>query len=564
MTAFVGSLLTASDDTSTTASPYLANALSQWPDGWPVEDFFEAEASDVIAGPWTDNFSLGMPHNSYSGSIAHAYSRDYYNRIYCYPSQFNEHILTDMTVSFTMWNAYLYAVTCSDMDVTHPDEIQVQLFTGDIPFTIYDLQTKTVDVLLPADGSARFTSKITFDFGVSIGDVVVTITGVRLVVFGYLPLLGLVERLKYKTDIIRAKSTTEQRICLLDAPRQEFQETVYLANETEQSKLDILLHSQHKRAWGLPIWTQYTRHNGTIALGDTTISIDTTYTDYRDGGFAIIWQSESSYEVVNVETVATTGLTLVSGTLHAWTGLKYIAPLRIAYMQSKASRVASPDHNGSFSVTFMVHDTARVEDYGADLTHCGLPVLTKPSYVEDSQDVSLDADTILTDYDISDFNVASNSDYPIIVQSHVFKTNSRAEAWALRQFFDYLRGRQIAFYVPTFKSDLIQVSSLDAGGAVFNVQGAGLTANMGVNDLRTDIAFVFPDGTIIPRKITDIVKNGDEETITIDAAPGITIEPGDCEVCFLDRCRLTSDEVQIDWEEPDFAVCSVNLTRVKV
>jgi hypothetical protein len=325
-----------------------------------------------------------------------------------------------------------------------------------------------------------------------------------------------------------------------------------------------MLYSQHKRAWGLPIWTQCTKHEDTIALGTTVISIDTAYADYRDDSLAIIWQSDSSYEVVNIESVATAGLTLSSGTLNAWSGTKYIVPLRIAYMQPKATRAATADRTGDFAVTFMVYDTARVEGYGAALTHDGLPVLTTPSFVEDQQAVAIDADTFITDYDVSAFDVASNSEYSIAVQSHVFRVNSRAEAWALRQFFDYIYGRRIAFYVPTFKTDMVQTSTLAAAGVAFNVQNVGLAANMGVNELRTDLAFVFSDGTIIPREIVGIVENGDEETVTLSAAPGITIDPGACEICFLDKCRLTSDEIKIDWEEPDRAVCRVNLTRVKV
>ena len=563
MTAFVGSLLGASDDTSTTTSQFASTVLTQWPDGWPVEDFFTDEASDAIAGPWTDNFPLKMPCNNYSGDVAHAYVRDYYNRIYCYPSQFNEYILVDTTVTFTMWNAYLYDVTCSDMNVTNPDEIQVQLFAGDVPFTILDLRIKTVDVLLPLDGSAQFTSTVTFDFGLTVGYVVVTITGLRVCVFSYAPLTGVVETLSYKTAVLSSANMSEQRMSVRDAPRQLLQYTVYLGDEQKQALFDATAYKWAKRLWGVPMWMQRETVSS-IALGATTVSVDTTLADYRDGGFALVWQDELAYEVLRIDSVSTGGFTLEAAVASAWDDPVYVMPLRLAYANPIIERSSSPDGCGHLALTFCVQDNVRLTDYVPVQTHASLAVVTQASVVgADDLSVQMDAATDFVDYDAGLFEVNSMNDYALYVQSHRFVANTREDAWVLRQFFDYLHGRRVAFFAPTYKNDLVLNSPLSAAGTFFSVDTLGLENNMGVTEMRDNVAFVFSDGTVLTAKIVGIETVGSNDIITMDAPIGVTVNPGDCEVCFLDRVRLTSDDVVFRWSEPDYAVVEVELTRVR-
>lgn len=562
MTAFVGSLLGASDDTSTTTSQFASTVLTQWPDGWPVENFFVDGMSDVIAGEWEDSFPLEMPCNNYSGDIAHAYVRDYYNRIYCYPSQFNEYILADMAVSFTLWNAYLVDVTCSDVDVTNPDEVEVQLFPGDVPFVIFDLCTKTISVLIPVDGSARFTSEITLDFGITVGEVVVTITGTRVCVFNYVPLTGVVEMLSYRTDVMSSANMLEQRVSVRDAARQLLQMTVHLGDEQTQSKLDALLYKWTKRLWGVPMWMQRCSV-ASIAAGDTTVSVDTALADYRDGGLAIVWQDADNYEVLSIDAVSTGGLSLDAAVANNWTAVQ-IMPMRLAYVNPIVDRPCAPDGYGNVTVTFCVHDNALLVDYVPAQTHDDLALIAQPSVLGvDEQAAELDAMTTFTDYDVGTFEVSSLSDYGLYVQSHRFVANTREDAWVLRQFFDYVQGRRRAFFIPTFKNDFVMNATISATGSLLYVDTVGLELNMGVTEMRNNIAFVFPDGTVIPREITAVETIGASDVITIAAATGVTIDPGDCEVCFLDRVRLTSDDVVLRWIEPDYVVCEVALTRVR-
>ena len=91
---------------------------------------------------------------------------------------------------------------------------------------------------------------------------------------------------------------------------------------------------------------------------------------------------------------------------------------------------------------------------------------------------------------------------------------------------------------------------------------------MQLNDMRTHLAFVFPDGTFLFREILAIEAATDssglpETDITIDSALGQSVSPGSCQICFLDKCRLSEDAVTIMYDEPFRNYCKVSFTRVE-
>ena len=113
------------------------------------------------------------------------------------------------------------------------------------------------------------------------------------------------------------------------------------------------------------------------------------------------------------------------------------------------------------------------------------------------------------------------------------------------------------------KEEFEQTSTLGAAETELNVKNVGWARNMGLNDLRNHVAFIFSDGNIIFKQITGITDSGDENIIGIDSALGIQIEPGDCRICLLDKCRLSEDRLEIEWESSFTLTCKLNFTRVK-
>ena len=170
---------------------------------------------------------------------------------------------------------------------------------------------------------------------------------------------------------------------------------------------------------------------------------------------------------------------------------------------------------------------------------------------------------LLVDFKTGDFGFFSDSDFNISLQSHLFYKDTKADCWDFRKFIHSLLGQIGTFYVATHKDDMVLAQGFGSSDTSFNIENIGLADNMGVNDLRTDLAFIFPSGTQLYREVTGITKSGTEEIITIDSSLGLAVDPGDCVISWLDKMRLAEDEIEFVWPKAHEMVCNPMLKAVK-
>jgi len=338
---------------------------------------------------------------------------------------------------------------------------------------------------------------------------------------------------------------------------------VCFRNSQEHAKLEASLHKWLKKSFGLPVWTEWVLHTANITAGGYSITVDTTYADFRADSLAVIWQSETNYEIVKVSTVAAGSLTLSSPLQKTFTGNKFIMPLRLVQINAPVSRKVSPDGFGLADFTFVVRDNVLLTGYSAAVTYKTLPVLTQASYVSNMQSRINDGDIIVADYDTGLFSIYSDSLFNVNTQSHEFKNFTKQQAWNYRLFLHYLVGRLGSVYIPTFCQDLVATETIGAADVTFKIANIGLADNMGVNALRTDLAFILPDGSMILRELTGITEvDAAEELVGIDSALGQEIDVGGCKICFLDKYRLSSDSVDITWIHKGFNASGTDFTMV--
>ena len=519
-------------------------------------------SSGVFCGSVVGEIGFKEDSDEYIGYKVVSFLNDYYYRIHLIPSVIDfGYIMSDVEETFIIWNAYFIAKNCSLITKANESEYSLSGLTA--PFILSALEMTEYTVTAPTDGAPEFEATITFDFGVDDDYVIEYLSGIRIVLFGWCPKVPMTEYLEWLTDIITARDGSEQRISVRRTPRQGYQITVRFETEQEQAAYEALMFKSQKRAWGFPIWTEWVIHTGTISAGASTITVDTTNADFRDDSLGIIWKSPTDYEIIKIATVAAGSLALSTVMQGTFTGEKYIMPLRITQMNQAVKRKITPDGDAEASVNFVVKDNALLTSYVAATTYKGLTVITKAAYVDGSLDETSDADIIISDYDTGEFLLYSDSDYNKITQSHLFKNFTKAECWAHREFIHSLLGQQGTVWIPSFKDDMILTDAIGVADMSFRIENIGLADNMELNALRTDVAFVYPDGSMILREITGITESGDEEIISIDLALGVEINPGDVQICFLDRYRLVSDKVKFEWETMGRNENQVDFLRVR-
>lgn len=523
----------------------------------------EDEITEAVIGDWTQNLPIPMRERNHGGNKVQTFQDDYYHRFHLTPNKVDfEFILSPVVKTFLLWNAYFISKPCTAINQVNGNEYDLEGLTA--PFSLTALQETEYIATASTDGSAQFESTITFDFGVENDYIIVTLEGVRILLFRWEPLQPIKESLEWLTNVLTAKDGSEQRISTRRLPRQGFKFSVHFETQKEQAILDAELFKGQKRAWGLPIWSEWAPHSATISINDTVIIVDTTKADFRDDSMAIIWKSRTKFEVVNIETVADGSLTLSSGIVQEFTGIKYIVPLRIAYMNSTVSRSDAPDGYSRMTFSFIVRDNIELSGYSANTEYNSLPVLTKATYVDGTQSKKSDGAIMMADNETGQFLIFSDAEFNKNTQQHVFKNYTKAETWEHRLFLHSMLGQLNLVWIPTFKHDMVQSAIIESADVLINIDNIGLTNNMGLNDLRTHIAFISPNGSMVFREIVGIAEISSlTEQIQIDSSLGYEIAVGDVMLSFLDKYRLNSDDVSIRWDHRGWHESELNWLRVK-
>lgn len=377
------------------------------------------------------------------------------------------------------------------------------------------------------------------------------------------------ERLRFLTQIIAGHDRTEQRIAHrcdvagLAVPNQIFSTQLAVFGDEAAARLEAMLDGWLKQTWAVPVWPMAQRHTATLPAGSTALAVDTRWCDYRADGLAMIWQSDSAYEVVVVDSVADSALTLKDGTLAAYAGGKWILPCRIGWVTSATDLVR---YGGGVVAGLAWEidggDLAAVTGYAAAMEYDGMTVVTDPARSTGDFGSSHDSDFAVLGGDTGPFEIVSNSVVNEVSQTHGWICRTLEEAWRLRQFVHAMKGRQSAFLVPTFKRDLVLSRDAAPSDTVLYVAHRGLTANRSADSQRTYLAFRPAGGSIVVRRITNIAEvSASEEAITLYSSGGLTCAAGQS-LCWVDKCRLASDEVVFEWLGRGKMTCSAQLTRV--
>jgi hypothetical protein len=379
------------------------------------------------------------------------------------------------------------------------------------------------------------------------------------------PQANIVETLEWKTSILKSHNGTEQRIKIRKSPRQYFKLKLILNNDKINTQFDSVIHAWQKENWLIPIWTEFVRHTEDINAHDFEINVDTTFADFRDSNKAMIWQSQDNWEVVSVTTKTNDKLNLDYSVLSNYSGEKFIIPVRTAYVTSYSRKEKQNSPISIVELVFSVYDNINIIDYEIENSYDSFDLLTIPAFMNNTHEEISDGDILLMDFKTGIFKVDSNTDFNIVTQNHIFFNDSKQSCWKFRQFLHYLCGRQKSVLIPTFRDDIIQANSIEFDDSFVEIENIKLAENMGFNKLRKYIGFYFNNGNLIIRKIENIEELNDEkEKITFNYILGndAPIEVGDCKICFVDKCRLSSDRVEIKWPNAHRNECETNFVRV--
>jgi hypothetical protein len=378
--------------------------------------------------------------------------------------------------------------------------------------------------------------------------------------WSFRPEVGCKETLEWFTDNFGGL-TGEQRIALRSAPRQSFNYTTRLLDYQQFSRAKTFARRNGALPVYVPVWGEQVQLSGAISSSATTLTFNTTYGDWREDGFLVVWSSDETYAVAQIDTVSSGSITL-TGALGTGFTSPVVCPVRTAILTNGMSIQRAYQTKTDVSASFLVTDNIDLaDDYVTDFPqYTSLDVLTEAAKLVTDINESIVRASEFIDNGFGPIVVETTKDYADFGQMLSFHDARGAALWRRRLWLHSLRGKQKTFWLPSFNMDLqLQTSFLAAATSVVvkSIAPSGFYLNK-------HVMILLANGNRYFREITNAASaGGGNDALTISSALGENVAPADVKAfCFLSLVRLNSDSVDIEHSFTLDSVVSIPVMEV--
>ena len=532
---------------------YLPTGSTDWPD-----EFLLWETDDCLGDPLiseglmslTDAYTPVSPalwSRALSAVVSPCYLQDFYYRIHVVPSSIDlGQLLSAETRDVTVWNAFFTPQTLSSITksgatgITVPEPVL-------IPHAFAPLEEITYSIGISISGPSTIGAMIFFNFSALYppGALFCAIVGSRIMLWRWPPEGDCTEELRWKTDVIQMRAG-EQRIAYLDAPRQVFKHD-FLRPPEEMTEIKAVIANWVQGVWGWPIWGEFSIVSA--GIGASAINFDTSFADYQAGGRAALWESPEKAAAVSIVTVRADGIDIDPPLEDAWTGAR-IMPLQTAITPDGFSFKRGKHPWTPFSAEFLCTDNKDLGDESAYPLYRGCRVLTDSDIVVGDLSERISRPLEQIDNGQGPIAIITKQDYAAWARAFFKATNTRAERWAFRRWLHARRGKQKAFWLPTWHPDLRLAATATALTTDIEILKTTLLAVHGA--FPCDCMLRLTSGSILYRRILSATAMPSGNTmISIDSALGVEVDPEDADLwCFMDLVRLNTDTVELQHQDP--------------
>jgi len=506
----------------------------------------------------TKNHPLTLFSKNKTGSVASAYSDIFYNRILVEPTNIRlGNLISDRAFEIHIFNAYFEEKTFDNIQAYNTEGLSL---TGpSVPLTLEPLQEITYDLLATLTGPPQIAAEWAFDFQDTKDDVVIDVTGSRIVLFPYLYKPNMIEMLEWKTSILKSRNGTEQRIKVRQAPRQVLSIETFVGKD-EFIRAGNLFYGWRKRDWATPLWTEQRHITSYASTDDLTIYVDTQNGDFFQEGFALIYQNPRSFDVFQISTMTSSSLTMTQGIQNDYDLNSIVVPVKICRMVSNPTR-ATTGWNAQIKTVFESltnYDTPA--GVASPVQFNGLDVILESQFemlkTNHNQPVKYEHRIDVTDYGTGVVKYAAPHTYTELVRTVRFFVEDLDNIWDFKKFLHRRAGKVRPFWLPTFEPDF-KVTSIGALGPSFLVEDYW---HSGQSYQRVHIIVFLNSGSYFFRTIIGADVTASEETeITVDSSMGVDANDIDY-ISYMGQTRFDTDKIKIKWLQ-DFKIIADIPTR---
>jgi hypothetical protein len=351
-------------------------------------------------------------------------------------------------------------------------------------------------------------------------------------VWPFCPRVPMTEALEWFTDVITTNRGTDGLGRFRNAPRRAFEVSSVVTWPDSAKAQNGLMNGINER-WVMPIWAELT-HVGAIASGAGSISVDTANADY--GNLALIHQSNSDWEVVEIASVGSGTITLADTVAGDYTEAD-VMPAQVGRIQQtpaiRTGRVYSTFQFQWQSDENIALEPDAADQYRSDDIYLECPLL-------DGDGVDDGAVTRVDSLDETTGLVATYAPWTRNRWTRVHRTfrKDATETRELREWLYRRAGQYRPFWMPTYTRD-IRITNT---GTITNA----LTIHDDGYGERGHIAIRTTGGTWLLREVDGVADvGGGFLTLSITEALNIAASEID-QASYLIRYRLAADRVEIE------------------
>lgn len=520
-----------------------------------VDDPLALDPAVLSFGALTDaQAPAPFPANAFMGEISvMTTGRDFYDKMHVIPREFAQgNVLATQNVSVEVHNAY------RNEDRTWSG-VTNNAGTG----TNLLLLPTFSEVILKQDSFSPITLEVTtqgapvvdttIDWEFDVVTIMTPITLRRVVLFSVArPELPFNEILEWRTDVVESKSGKEKRSKLRKNPRQIF-DYEFLLDELEEAGIaENILFARQGQSFGNVVWKEETPITASVAIGATSIPVgDTDFGDFRGTGFFVIYESRTKFDVLQATSVATNSITVENGPVNAYEPSPnvIVAPIRICESAPSSAIRRHRVNAQRLRLGFQsIENDISIASTAAFSSLSSKVLLDDDNYVTGLLEEMLETRQVRLDNDTGAIFQESPWDRGKKVTHKTFLTGTREGLWQIRQLLHALSGRQVSFFLPTFKRDLEPVVDLvgsDDKLVVSNVGYFQFARNLQPKN-RIRVLFNNGDPTLNRTITTSTELSATQEQLTLDAVwpSSVTVSEID-RIEFVEKVRLDTDRVVI-------------------
>lgn len=422
-----------------------------------------------------------------------------------------------------------------------------------LPTIVAPLTSFQMTLEVSATGEPFVDDFLTFEFDTATIDVPIEIQ--RIVLWGIEPEREWAEVLEDLTDIMTARSGSEQRVSLRKRPRITFEYDYKIDEGETRQVLENLLFDWQRRIFGVPDWWFETELTAAATAGDLTITVgETAYRDFRVGGLAAVLTSQSVFDVLRIETIGATSITFDSPLIGSYAVGTKVYPLSPSRIRGRAvSGARYPVNLSTMAIEFEPtdNDVDLADTSGFETFNSKVLIGAENSVLGQTSPETFDQELVEIDNETGIRVVDSPWDRHKRGHRLVLRAQGRAAVWRLRGLAYALRGRAVSFYAVRAREDLRVVANLLNASNAMDVANWGYAQFVRDRQPKNVVRLTFNDGN--PALIRTIT--GSETTsptvdrLTVDTNWPRTILPSEIELVeYVEKLRFDSDRIRIEYD----------------